>query len=197
MVRTTLILHLATHSLTNVGLLARGLSAIAPRGGLEGWRWIFIIEGLLVSNHTQSEILAPSLLDADRGCLMIKTIVAGLVAFVFLPSSIATASYLTPEEKEVATQRLEGRIPSTAERFKYIRRSYPVRLSDHKLTLYSAALEREERFKWSEVYRGIFNLQVWLSATAYFSILSGLYSFGLFVGVIFVTPLLPTDESPR
>jgi hypothetical protein len=31
------------------GLLARGLAEIGPRGGLEGWRWIMIIEGLLVS----------------------------------------------------------------------------------------------------------------------------------------------------
>ena len=45
----------------------------------------------------------------------------------------------------------------------------------------SPVREREERFKWSEVRRGIFNVQVWLSATAYFAILSGLYSFGLFV----------------
>lgn len=32
--------------------------------------------------------------------------------------------------------------------------------------------------------RGILNLQVWLTATAYFAILSGLYSFGLFLPTI-------------
>ena len=30
------------------GLLARGLSAIGPHTHLVGWRWIFIVEGLLV-----------------------------------------------------------------------------------------------------------------------------------------------------
>lgn len=50
--------------------------------------------------------------------------------------------------------------------------------------LLSLASEREEKFRWSEVGRGVLNLQVWLSSTAYFAILSGLYSFGLFVSLV-------------
>ncbi|KAH6623471.1 major facilitator superfamily domain-containing protein [Chaetomium tenue] len=123
------------------GLLARGLSEIGPRGGLEGWRWIFVIEGLL-------------------------TVVAGAVAYLLLPTSIAEAPYLTREEKDFALQRLEGHtLSASGERF-------------------NPVLEREERFQWSEVRRGIFNVQVWLSSTAYFAILSGLYSFGLFLPTI-------------
>lgn len=48
----------------------------------------------------------------------------------------------------------------------------------------STNLEREEKFRWSEVKRGVFNVQIWLTATAYFAILSGLYSFGLFLPTI-------------
>lgn len=40
--------------LTSLGLLARGLAEIGPRGGIEGWRWILIIEGLLVSQNDTS-----------------------------------------------------------------------------------------------------------------------------------------------
>lgn len=65
------------------GLLARGLNAIGGHGGLEGWRWIFIIEGLL-------------------------TIVCGLVAFTLLANNLATASFLTPEEQAFAIRRLSG-----------------------------------------------------------------------------------------
>ena len=74
------------------GLLARGLSAIGPRGGLEGWRWIFIIEGLL-------------------------TVVCGLIAFLLLATNLSTASFLTPEEREFAAKRLSRDNPA-GERFK-------------------------------------------------------------------------------
>lgn len=40
---------------------------------------------------------------------------------------------------------------------------------------------RTEGFQWSEVKRGFFSVQTWLSASGYFSLLCGLYSFGLFV----------------
>ncbi|KAK0648728.1 major facilitator superfamily domain-containing protein [Cercophora newfieldiana] len=125
------------------GLLARGLSAIAPRGGLEGWRWIFIIEGLI-------------------------TVVAGVIAYLLLPTNIVTAPFLTEEEKIFAVDRLQGKVRSDA--------GSPDR--------FDPVHEREEKFKWSEVSRGVLNVQVWFTATAYFSILAGLYSFGLFLPTI-------------
>lgn len=109
------------------GLLARGLSAIGPAGGLEGWRWIFIIEGLI-------------------------TVACGIVSWLALPNSIQTARFLQQHERDFAQNRL-GHL----------------------------ATYETERFAWSEVKRGVFNVQVWLSASAYFAILSGLYSFGLFL----------------
>lgn len=110
------------------GLLARGLNAIGYKAGLEGWRWIFIVEGLL-------------------------TVFIGGLAFFALPNSIESAKFLTAEERDHARQRIEE----------------------------SA---RHEPFEWAEVRRGIFNFQVWLSATAYFAMLAGLYSFGLFLPTI-------------
>ncbi|KAF4464145.1 MFS transporter [Fusarium albosuccineum] len=106
-------------------LLARGLAAIGPRGGLEGWRWILIIEGLM-------------------------TVAAGSIVFFTLPNNLTTARYLTPEERDWAMKRLE----------------------------------RDHGINWGEVRRGVLNVQVWLTSTAYFAILSGLYSFGLFLPTI-------------
>jgi hypothetical protein len=37
---------------------------------------------------------------------------------------------------------------------------------------------------WSEVARGLLDISMWLTAIAYFGILAGLYSFGLFLPTI-------------
>ena len=112
------------------GLLARGLNAIGHAGGLAGWRWIFIIEGLL-------------------------TVFIGVCSSLALPNSIESARFLSAAEKQCARHRMD-----------------------------EAAAQSHEPFSWSEVRRGVFNLQVWLSATAYFAILCCLYSFGLFLPTI-------------
>ncbi|KAM3508478.1 hypothetical protein MY11210_006719 [Beauveria gryllotalpidicola] len=106
------------------GLLARGRSAIGPRGRLEGWRWIFIMEGVI-------------------------TAIVAVAYYIGLPNSRQEAPFLTKEEQQWAVGRCR-------------------------------ALEPQEPFQWSEVLRGIFNVQVWLNSTSYFAIISGLYSFGLF-----------------
>lgn len=118
------------------GLLARGLSAIPATGSIvdAGWRWIMIIEGLL-------------------------TIVAGVVAYLLLPNSIATARFLTKEEREHGQTRL--------------RNDTSLHLSNGQRA------EGVEKFRWSEVRRGVLDVQLWLTATAYLAILSGLYSLGL------------------
>jgi hypothetical protein len=54
------------------------------------------------------------------------------------------------------------------------------------LTSPNRTIEAEhEAFRWSEVVRGVLDLKMWLS-TAYFAILSGLYSFGLFVSRLLI-----------
>ncbi|EIT81263.1 hypothetical protein AO1008_02934 [Aspergillus oryzae 100-8] len=117
------------------GLLARGLAEIGPRGGLESWRWILIIEGLL-------------------------TFLCGCLSYVGLPNNLETATFLTPEERSFAQERIMLDNPSAPQ---------------------SPSGDELETLRWSEVRRGLLDPQMWFSAAAYFAILSGLYSFGLFV----------------
>ncbi|KAK5940198.1 hypothetical protein PMZ80_007618 [Knufia obscura] len=64
------------------GLLAYGIQHMAGVGGLNGWRWIFILEG-------------------------IATVVVGVTLPWTLPDSPESASFLTPEEKALIKHRLE------------------------------------------------------------------------------------------
>lgn len=56
------------------GLLATGILHMDGVGGLAGWAWIFILEGIL-------------------------TVVIGVAVAFFLPSSLHTARYLSPEQR--------------------------------------------------------------------------------------------------
>lgn len=73
------------------GLLAFAIENMDGIGGLAGWRWIFIIEG-------------------------IATVVVGTSLVWLLPDSPATASFLTHAEREVLHLRLEQDAGSAAGR---------------------------------------------------------------------------------
>lgn len=94
------------------------------------------------------------------------TVVVGIFAYFMLPNSIATASFLSEKERSFAVARLHLDTPS-------------------RLAL-DGSEHHHEVFRWSEVMRGILSPSTWLSACAYFGILAGLYSFGLFLPTIIV-----------
>ncbi|GEQ72381.1 hypothetical protein JCM33374_g6068 [Metschnikowia sp. JCM 33374] len=64
------------------GLLAAAISKMHGVGGYEGWRWIFILEGLV-------------------------TFIAGVVAFYLFPLFPASASFLTEEERQFVVERVQ------------------------------------------------------------------------------------------
>lgn len=86
---TGLIYSSASLSGAFAGLLSAGLNRLGGAGGLEGWRWVLIIEGLM-------------------------TIFVGLCAGIFLPTSLETASFLTEEERLFAARRLQADRPAHA-----------------------------------------------------------------------------------
>ncbi|KAL2867813.1 major facilitator superfamily domain-containing protein [Aspergillus lucknowensis] len=63
------------------GAIAYGVGKLNGSHGFEGWRWLFIIEGL-------------------------PSIVVGILVFFFLPSYPEQAGWLTEEEKELQIRRL-------------------------------------------------------------------------------------------
>lgn len=94
------------------------------------------------------------------------TIAIGIFAYIMLPNSVETAHFLKEDERILARSRLHLDLPS--------------RLAE------DGSPHHHEAFAWSEVRRGILSPSTWFSALAYFGILAGLYSFGLFLPTIIV-----------
>ncbi|KXS17808.1 MFS general substrate transporter [Gonapodya prolifera JEL478] len=73
------------------GLLAYGISFMNGSGGLAGWRWIFIFEG-------------------------IPSIICGVLTLFILPNYPHTSKWLTEVEKEWCEKRMESNAPSARKR---------------------------------------------------------------------------------
>ena len=92
----------------------------------------------------------------------IATVLVGVLAIIFLPSTVDKAPFLNDDERKLAIARLLG--------------DRPLATDDNGETIILA-----ESFSWYRVREAVFSIKTWLSALAYFAILSALYSFGLFV----------------
>ncbi|KAL0069548.1 hypothetical protein AAF712_003206 [Marasmius tenuissimus] len=71
------------------GILAFGIGKMAGVADLRGWRWIFIIEGLV-------------------------TVVVSLAAYLFIHNYPSTATFLTPKERDTIEHRLTADSDATA-----------------------------------------------------------------------------------
>lgn len=152
------------------GLLATAIIKMDGVGGLAGWRWIFILEG-------------------------IATVLIALVSSIFLPADISSAKFFTEEERAFALHRFHldesigASVPLSepAQRITEVpgdvEKECDTKIEVHQ-TQATAIHQEHEAFEWREVIRGIRDIQVWLTAFSYMGIIISLYSFSLFLPTI-------------
>ncbi|KAF9495674.1 MFS general substrate transporter [Pleurotus eryngii] len=136
------------------GLLATAITRMEGVGGLSGWRWIFILEG-------------------------IATVILSIVSAVFLPANLESAKFLTEEERTFATRRFrldESMISADAipvERNTHEKEDTTQTPESSPKEVF--ATRRVEEFEWRET---------WCTGLAYFGLVVSLYSYSLFLPTI-------------
>jgi sugar phosphate permease len=114
------------------GLIAYGIHFMDGAAGLSGWRWIFILEG-------------------------IPSVLIGFACFFLLPNDVATAYFLTPEERQTMVDIRSREVGQTAS---------------------------AQRFHWADVKEGAMDPQLWLFSIAQFGEDVMLYGFSTFLPTI-------------
>ncbi|KAG7449228.1 MFS transporter [Guyanagaster necrorhizus] len=148
------------------GLLATAIIKMDGIGNLVGWRWIFILEG-------------------------IATIIFSIIAAIFLPADVSSASFLSEEERDFALSRLHSDDFVVNMTSKSDPMPEASALHEPKVDMITvekvqisarSRMEREEEiFEWREVIRGLTDIQTWLTAIAYLGFDVSLYSYSLFL----------------
>jgi len=145
------------------GLLAFGIIQMDGVGGLAGWRWIFILEG-------------------------IATVLIATFAAFSLPADIGSAKFLTVEEREFALRRFRYDNDTTRKvRLSEASQAItPEKGGPQGSDINSTDVidQEDEKFEWREVVRGLTDVQTWLTGIAYLGLIVSLYSYSLFLPTI-------------
>lgn len=96
------------------GLLAYGIGQMDGLRGMSGWRWIFIIEG-------------------------IPSFILGIVTYFALPNDLASAYFLTEDEKSLLEARLRRQYGDTDSSRQFNRRDMMKAFTDWKVWAFSVA----------------------------------------------------------
>lgn len=148
------------------GLLATGLTRLTTNG-IVGWRWLYIVEGVI-------------------------TIGFGIFAICIMPNSVATTRYLSEQERKVMLAALAADA-STSRRSAGPATGHEVKIHhDHEMP---ERVDQED-FEWREVRRGIFEIQTWLTGLGYLALCCSLYSITLFLPSI-LQGVFPGSEQAR
>lgn len=127
-IRTALFFSAASIAGAFSGLLAFAIAKMDGVGGLEGWRWIFILEGIV-------------------------TVLVAIWAFFALYDFPETASFLTEEERAFVVFRLKYQSGTPGKK-----RPDVVRVPE------------AEEFKWSYVWDGFKDWQIWVNIFVYWGV---------------------------
>jgi len=112
------------------GILAFGIEHMEGVGGLHGWQWIFCLEGLL-------------------------TIIIATVSYFFMHDYPATATFLTPQERQIVVQMLKEDSQSLATHY-------------------------DTKFVW----QALLDYRAWVQALLYLYLLVPVYAISLFLPTI-------------
>lgn len=148
--------------------IAYGVGHMNGAGGLEGWRWLFIIEGVPSGEppHDQAKIMNP---------YSHVSVVVGILVFIFLPSYPKEAKWLTAEEKDVETRRLG--INSSS---RYAILLEPLVWGTSMLT----PVNSEDKIHWKDIKATLTDWRLYVHYLAYTAISPVIASLSLFSPVI-------------
>lgn len=134
------------------------------------WSWIFIVEGII-------------------------TVAIGVLAIFVMPRSVETTKCLTEQEREACLMAMsEHREIDTVAHADF----------EKSLALYTSGgpggkeefmIPEEEKLERREFFRGLTDIQVWLTGIAYLCICNSLYSFTLFLPTILAGLYPDSDQA--